>query len=101
MKFRLVSSIVLTVILIVVLLMGVCELPAFGTADSPAHNEVMTRYNDHSIEESHSYNVVTAIVLDYRGFDTLIEATVLFSAVIIIIVALDRGKESSDEKHHS
>jgi multicomponent Na+:H+ antiporter subunit B len=101
MKFRVVSSVVLTIILITVLLMGVCELPAFGTPDAPAHNEVMARYNDYSIEETHSYNVVTAIVLDYRGFDTLIEATVLFCAVITIIVALDRGKESSDEEHHS
>lgn len=92
MKIRIVSSFVLTTILIMALLIGVSELPEFGSADAPAHNEVMVGYNENSIEETHSYNVVTAIILDYRGFDTLIEATVLFCTVIIILVTLNGRK---------
>jgi len=101
MKFRVISSVILTSILIIVLLIGVAELPAFGSSDIPAHNEVMERYNSESIQETNSYNVVTAIVLDYRGFDTLIEATVLFCATIIIIVTLTKSEEGSDEKLNS
>lgn len=101
MKFRIISSVVLTTILIVVLLMGVSELPAFGSVDIPAHNEVMDRYNEKSIEETHSHNVVTAIVLDYRGFDTLIEATVLFCAAISVLVTVSVVGDDGDEKSNT
>ncbi len=49
-------------------------------------------------------NVVTAIVFDYRGFDTLGEATVLFAAVSGVLVALrvaipkKKGKKGGDEQ---
>jgi len=50
--------------------------------------------DDYFIENAQSEtganNVVTSIVFDYRGFDTLGEATVLFTAVVGI-VALFRG----------
>jgi multicomponent Na+:H+ antiporter subunit B len=101
MRFRVISSIILTTILIGVLLLGVSELPEFGSSDIPAHNEVMERYNEKSIEETHAYNVVTAIVLDYRGFDTLIEATVLFCAVISILVTLTILGDEADEKSNT
>lgn len=101
MKFRVISSVILTCILIAVLLMGVSELPTFGSPDIPSHNEVMNRYNEKSIEETHSFNVVTAIVLDYRGFDTLIEATVLFCAMIIIMVTLSTSGDELNEKSNT
>ena len=84
-----------------VLLLGVSELPPFGDANIPAHNEVMARYNEQSIEETHAYNVVTAIVLDYRGFDTLIEATVLFCAVVSILVTLSISGDGSNENSNT
>jgi multisubunit Na+/H+ antiporter MnhB subunit len=34
------------------------------------------------VEETGANNIVTSIVFDYRGFDTLGEATVLFAAVL-------------------
>jgi len=101
MKFRVITSIILTCVLITVLLMGVSELPTFGSPEIPSHNAVMERYNEKSIEETHSFNVVTAIVLDYRGFDTLIEATVLFCAMIIILVTLSTAGDELNEKSNS
>ena len=41
--------------------------------------------------ESGVNNVVTAILFDYRGFDTLGEATVLFTAVIGVAVLFRGG----------
>ena len=38
-------------------------------------------------------NVVTAVVFDYRGFDTLGEATVLFTAVIAVLTLFRKRKE--------
>ncbi len=88
MKYRMILGTILTVMLISILLIGVSELPRFSDPSDPANNEVVQRYSEHSIEETHSLNVVTAIVLDYRGFDTLIEATVLFCAFMCILVTL-------------
>lgn len=96
------TSVILTLILILVLLTSIAELPEFGSIDAPMNNSVIEKYKEYSIEETGSFNVVTAIVLDYRGFDTLIEATVLFCAAIIIIIVLRKQTgELVNEKSHS
>lgn len=56
----------------------------------PFGEPVMSQMDDYFIQnaqaESGVNNVVTAILFDYRGFDTLGEATVLFTAVIGVTV---------------
>ena len=44
-------------------------------------------------EETGANNVVTSVVFDYRGFDTLGEATVLFTAVAGVIMIFRRLKK--------
>ncbi len=46
--------------------------------------------NDSKVEENgpSANNAVTAVVFDYRGFDTIGEATVLFAAVSGVLVTL-------------
>ncbi len=49
-------------------------------------------------EETGSNNVVTSVVFDYRGFDTLGEATILFAAVtgvLLLLRTVKRREESS------
>jgi len=49
-------------------------------------------------EQTGSNNVVTSVVFDYRGFDTLGEATILFTAVMGVLLLLrteKRRKEGS------
>lgn len=41
-------------------------------------------------------NVVTSIVFDYRGFDTIGEATVLFSAVLGVGLVLRRTRKGGE-----
>jgi multisubunit Na+/H+ antiporter MnhB subunit len=48
---------------------------------------------DHAQEELAANNVCTAIVFDYRGYDTLGEATVLFTAVVAVAAILRKLKE--------
>jgi len=43
-------------------------------------------------EETGANNGATAVVFDYRGFDTLGEATVLFTAVAGVIMIFRRLK---------
>jgi multisubunit Na+/H+ antiporter MnhB subunit len=44
-------------------------------------------------EETGADNTVTSVVFDYRGFDTLGEATVLFAAVAGVIILFRRMKK--------
>jgi len=68
-------------IILYVLLMGAVELPLFGDKTNPAHNQVSQRYINQGPEETGAVNIVAAVILDYRAFDTLGEAVVLFVSI--------------------
>jgi multicomponent Na+:H+ antiporter subunit B len=93
---RKILTLLITVSLAGFLLLGLSEFPPFGSSDTPAHNEVMIRYLEKSGEETGAANAVTAMILDYRGFDTYFEAAVIATALLSII-PLFPGKEDSDE----
>ncbi|USG99741.1 hypothetical protein K1720_09635 [Thermococcus argininiproducens] len=50
-------------------------------------------YIDHGVEEVGGTNIVTDIVFDYRGYDTLGEATVLFTSIAGAIALLRKWRE--------
>ncbi|RLF84539.1 hypothetical protein DRN34_05535 [Thermococci archaeon] len=77
---------------IILLLAVAISLRPFG---EPPHAEMDTYFIEHAQEEASANNVVTSVVFDYRGFDTLGEATVLFTAVSGVLMALRHygGKE--------
>jgi multicomponent Na+:H+ antiporter subunit B len=81
----------ITILFIMFLLIGVAEMPPFGMADNPAHNEVMNKYIEDSMEETGAVNIVSAMILDYRAFDTFIEASVIFTALITVMTVLKEG----------
>ncbi len=66
--------------------------------DTPAQlSGVGAGYVDRSIEELNSPNVVTAVVVTYRGIDTLGEVSVLFLAAAAISLLLrSTGKKNGD-----
>ena len=71
------------------LLLGGARMRPFGAP----RFDLMDRYfNAWSQVEVGANNVVTAVVFDYRGYDTLGEATVLFTAVIGVALILRRLK---------
>jgi len=69
------------------LIMGALALRPFG---KPARAEMDEYFNRFSQLEVAANNAVTAIVFDYRGYDTLGEATVLFVAVTGVALILRR-----------
>jgi len=81
----------LTGVLIFILLLGVMELPRFGLPDNPANNEVMRYYIEKATEDTGALNIVTGIILDYRAFDTFVEASVLFTAAAAVIMILEQN----------
>jgi multicomponent Na+:H+ antiporter subunit B len=71
-----------------VLVWGTLALPPFGTADAIIHRHVAPRYLADSIKETNVPNVVTSVLADYRGYDTLGETTVIFTAGIGVMLLL-------------
>jgi multicomponent Na+:H+ antiporter subunit B len=80
-------------IVALLLLYGAADLPAFGDPGSPASTYVSPIYLEGSVEQTNTPNVVTAILMDYRSLDTLIETVVIFTAGIAC--ALIHGKGSA------
>ena len=79
------------------LVYGTLGLPEFGSPDSVIHHHVAPLYLEQAPQETGVPNVVTAVLASYRGFDTLGEVTVIFTAGIGVI-ALLRRRWRSDQK---
>lgn len=75
----------------VLLLWGSQDLPIFGDVLSAPNQHVSPFYLQNALQDSHTPNAVTAVVVDYRGFDTLIETTVIFTAGVACLL-IARGK---------
>ena len=72
------------------LLLAVDALPVFGDHASPASVHVSPAYVARSYPEIATPNVVTAVLGDFRGFDTLIETSVVMTAAMACILLLGR-----------
>lgn len=73
-----------------VLIYVITDLPHFGDINSPASTHVSPYYIENAEKDTHTPNTVTAILADYRGYDTLGETTVIFAAGIICLLLLRR-----------
>jgi multicomponent Na+:H+ antiporter subunit B len=84
------------------LVWGTLSLPPFGTPESAIHQHVTPRYLAKSIAETNVPNVVTSVLADYRGYDTLGETTVIFTAGIGVMLLLRglrrRNRENGDAR---
>ena len=70
------------------LVWGTFSLPPFGTADAPIHKRTAPEYLANALKETKSPNVVTAVLADYRGYDTLGETLVVFTGGIGVLLLL-------------
>lgn len=79
-----------------VLFTSLMELPPVGDPHSPANTHVSPRYIEKGFKETGAHNLVTAVLADYRGLDTLGETTVVFIAGLacLAIFGLERKKRS-------
>jgi multicomponent Na+:H+ antiporter subunit B len=75
-----------------VLVWGTWDLPVFGAGDTPANTHVGMDYVERAYEDMHIPNVVTAVLASYRGFDTLGEVVVVFTAAIGVLMLLRRDE---------
>jgi multicomponent Na+:H+ antiporter subunit B len=75
------------------LLYGAMDMPLWGDPESPASLNVSPRYIERAFEETAVPNMVTAVLADYRGYDTLGETTVIFAAGVCCLLILGRWRK--------
>lgn len=80
------------------LVYGTLGLPAFSDPAAPIHTHVVPRYLNDAMRETGVPNVVTAVLASYRGYDTLGETTVVFTAGVGVIALLRRRRNTKQEK---
>ena len=74
-----------------VLIYGTFDMPFYGAVDAPANLHLIPRFIEQSGTEIGVPNIVTSILASYRGYDTLGETVVIFTAAIGVLVLLGRG----------
>jgi multicomponent Na+:H+ antiporter subunit B len=83
------------------LVFGTLDLPAFSDPAAPIHGHVVPRYLNDVMREVGIPNVVTAVLASYRGYDTLGEVTVVFTAGVAIIALMRRRRNSKPKLEKS
>ncbi len=64
-----------------------------GAASPVGSPNAATYYIQNAKKDDHTDNMVTVILADYRGFDTLGEETVIFTAGMICFLLLRKRRE--------
>jgi multisubunit Na+/H+ antiporter MnhB subunit len=86
-------GLIVLLVLLGFLVWGVMLIHPFGYP-SPTHMDDYIIEN--AQEETGNNNVVASVVFDYRGFDTLGEATILFTAATGVLLLLRTLKHKED-----
>ncbi|HHY09751.1 MAG TPA: hypothetical protein GX528_04205 [Firmicutes bacterium] len=98
MRVRSVFIVLVALMAVYGILIAVAELPPYGQADNPVHNEVADRYINQAVADTGVPNTVTSIVLDYRAYDTMFETIVLFTAALAVVITLKKWEKGSGGK---
>ena len=72
------------------MLYAATDLPQFGDASAPASVHISPEYLTRSYADTHTTNVVTAVLMDYRALDTLVETVVVFTSGVACWLVLRR-----------
>lgn len=94
------KGLVLLVLLLcyAVLFIAVVNMPPMGdpniiTMMGPHGRGPVPRYVQKGLEESGAENIITNIILNYRGYDTSGEVTVIFTALMAVLAVLNRERK--------
>lgn len=70
------------------LVFGTLDMPHYGDPSAPIHHHVAPDYIEGTQTDFGLPNIVTAVLASYRGFDTLGETAVVFTAVVGVLLLL-------------
>jgi multisubunit Na+/H+ antiporter MnhB subunit len=89
---RQVTGLIVLLVVVAFLVLGVMLIHPFGYPPSDMDDYII----ENAQEETGNNNVVASVVFDYRGFDTLGEATILFTAVTGVLLLLRASKRKEE-----
>jgi multicomponent Na+:H+ antiporter subunit B len=75
------------------LIIAEADFPGFGDLFTPASLHVSPYYITQTLHDTNVPNMVTSVLADYRGFDTMFETAVIFTAGLAVIAILRRLKK--------
>ena len=75
-------------------------LPTIGDTQSPANSYLSTYYITNALHDTEAPNMVTAVLADYRGFDTLFETCVMFLAGVTTLMVLSSKRKVEKGKRN-
>ena len=91
---RVIGTIVI-IIITAIFCLNVVALPTIGDVNTAPNQHITPTYIEHGQHDTGSPNLVTAVLADYRGFDTLGETSVMFVAGITTVLILRENKKNA------
>ncbi|MGI6145279.1 MAG: hypothetical protein GX092_00145 [Clostridia bacterium] len=88
MKLMRIGAFVFLLFMIMLMFISSGSLPPIYDPNSPAATHIADRYIEQAVAETGTTNMVTAVLADYRGYDTLGETTVIFTAGLVTVFLL-------------
>ena len=92
-----VMALIIVVLTGAALVYGTFDMPAFGDPNTPVHQHVAQHYIKESGKEIGVPNIVTSVLASYRGYDTLGETVVVFTAGIGVLALIGRVRRQEDD----
>jgi len=92
--FNTMSTVVFVVMFLLFAFFALRELPRFGAPIM----RVAQEYIATGLQKTGAANLVSSVILDFRAYDTLGEATVLFTAVIGVLAVIRKVGRINNEK---
>ena len=93
-------SLIIVVLTGGLLLYATQDFPTWGDPASPASSHVAAGYLENAMEKTSVPNVVTAVLADYRGFDTMFETGVIFCAGLGCFVLLRLFRQKPEDRYY-
>ena len=90
-------SALVMILLLALMLYATSGLPDHADPQAPANVHVSPTYIEDSVKDTHTPNIVTAVLADYRGYDTLGETVVIFAAGLACVLVLMKRKAGEKE----
>lgn len=95
---RTIKGLFVCTLIFAALVYGSVDMPLYGDPSAPIHNHVAPRYLGESMGEIGLPNVVTSVLASYRGYDTMGETFVIFTAAIGVLTLIGRARRKKGGK---
>jgi multicomponent Na+:H+ antiporter subunit B len=98
-KGSLILPIIVVIFVTAGLLYATFDMPAFGNSSAPSQVHIAPYYLENTATDIGIPSTVTAILASYRGYDTMGETIVIFTAALVVMLLLGRFDKKEDDKN--